>query len=177
MRAAITTIIGILIILSVAYYFLIFRPARLKRKGTETSGSGNNSTPTPYDPPINVGENAFLRTDVGNPAGDTYSGIPVYRQPIADGPGTYLEGVSRPDWLGGNAIGRVVEKKNGWIKANLNNYQIWKYYVSLTTIPAGTNVNNVNIPFPIQVKGYSGVIGKLTGDYWFKESHLKTINF
>lgn len=171
-RTKIILVIVVLLIIGIAYYLLIYKSSQLARSGTSgTNGGGNNSTPSSTVTPVNVGENAYLRTDVGNPAGNgTYDGIPVYIQPIADSPGTYLEGISHSDWTSGNSIGKVVQKQNGWIKVSLNNYQIWKYFVSPTILTPP------DVTIPKTVQGYTGVIRKLTGDYWFSENHLTTFN-
>ena len=164
-------IVGVVILIGLIYYFLIYKKEQQSRESTDAtsggSGSGNGTTPI-----VSVGEDVYLKTDKSAWAGD--NGIPVYNKDVANNIGSFLEGVTRGDWYPSTSIGKVIEKKSGWVKVKLNNLQIWKFYVNQTTLPVGTIVNGVAIVVALPVKGYTQIKGYLTGDYWFSDKALIT---
>lgn len=151
-------IVVVLALAGAAYYFLIYKKEQELRleDGTNSNGtqSGTSSTP-PQITSLKVGDSVYLNSDKSIWAGaNGATGIPVYNNSITDSQGSFLEGVTRADWMPGWNIGTVLEIKQGWVKVRLNNFQIWKFNV-------GT--------------GYTTNIAKLTGDYWFSDQAVKKL--
>lgn len=151
MKRAIIIIISVLVFIGIAYYFLIYRKEKEIQRSTINGGTnvGTNGNDIQGFYP---GDVVYLAADKGSWV-QNY-GIPVYRQPIADSIGSFLEGVTRGDWYAGQPIGKVVEVIPGWIKVNVNNLQIWRFIVNV---------------------GYTNQIAKLTGDYWISDKALYKI--
>lgn len=99
-----------------------------------------------------VGDQVYLSGDSSLWASG--AGLPVYRAPIADSQGNFLEGATRADWYPGQSIGNVQEIIPGWVKVYVGNLQIWRY------IP-GT--------------GFTMTIGNLTGNYWFADNAVSKL--
>lgn len=135
-------IVGILILIGLAYYFLVYKPSKASERGGSNGSNGSNGNTSS----LSVGSDVYLNSDKSIWASG--SGIPVYRKNVADSQGSFLEGTTRADWMPGWNIGKVVELQPGWAKVKLNNFQIWKFTVA---------------------SGYTNQIAKLTGDYWFSD--------
>lgn len=185
-------IIGVLLLIGLAYYFLIYR--RRGERGSDTSTDNGTATTTTtgirgctdpnatnYNPQATVndgscvggaGSNVYLKTPAEFPGG-TYPagpsdrwGIPVYRENLSDSAGSYLIGVTRQEWLGGNSIGKVLENtkqsKDGssgnWTKVKIENWDNNQLMVYEYTVSGGYSLNTK----------------KITGDVWFATAHIKT---
>lgn len=142
-------VLGALVFIGLLYYFLIYKPSQ-KRSGSTIDDIGNSGNTSS----LQSNDLVYLKGDSSAWTGN--HGIPIYRQPIADSIGSFLEGVTRGEWYAGQPIGKVKEIKivNGeipWIKVGVNNLKIWKYIVN---------------------SGYTTQVGNLTGDYWVRENAL-----
>lgn len=85
--------------------------------------------PEPVALPFIKGQNVYLNPTASFSGTSVASGIPIYRLPIPDAVGTYLVGVTRPDWYAPNPIGKYVEQggNSNYSKIALTNIQIFKF--------------------------------------------------
>lgn len=166
-------LIGLIVLaLVVAYYYLIYKPSKsippvLLPDGTPCSSTGGNindgvyqngickpkntlTTVSQSEQPFLSGSNIYLNPSA--PFAGNNNGLPIYNYPKSDAPGTYIVGTTRPDWIAGQPVGKFIEKagNTGFTKVKVSNLQIWKF-----------------------MNGYTTVVDKITGDYYFRTPDLQ----
>ncbi len=142
-------ILAVIAIVSLAYYYLIYKPAQVAdatfmegasctidgKAGKVVNGvcvpapRGATSSGVPF---FKVGDNIYLNKDYSHPSLPSVLDIGVYSSPVATGPN--LLGIVRKDWYPGVPIGTFIENAGtDFYKIKVNNLQTWEYKNGFTT--------------------------------------------
>lgn len=141
-------VIGIIILLVLAYYLFVVRASQKVRSETSgTNGIGNNPAPQPT---FTVGENVYLNLDAPAPGqGYTTDETVVYNTPIM---GNSAVGKLLRSWYGNQPIGTVIQDLGDKVKVQVGKVSDFRVFPftssgfapnSSLIIPSGTGSQDV----------------------------------
>ena len=131
-------VIGVLLLIGLAYYFLIYKPSQAVREGS----SGTNGTDDTPSPPITTGQKVYLKLDAPAPgAGYGTNETVVYNAPVMAG--AYVLGKLHRNWYGNQPIGTVISDNGEWVKVKVGMLSDFRIYPFINSDPGKYDDNSV----------------------------------